>query len=167
MCVWPCVCVCFRMCAHMTGHFSSGHFGDGTDTHFGLFHPSLRWKFWISSRAILPSITSGWAVTSLGSFCFSYNQLIPHKLKLQGDKQQSIHLSWVFCNFFLYLPSTLSSPSPSSLSCSMPLLHWDWYNIFQPQLAESLLTNSNCFCTWEWAGSPGWKNWGWGTGAWV
>lgn len=136
----------------------------------GLSLPSLRWKFWISSRAILPSITSGWAVTSLGSFCFSHDQLIPHKLKLQGDKQQCIHLSWVFCNVFLYLPSTLSSPSPSSLSCSMPLLHWDWYNIFQPQLAESLLTNSNCFCTWEGAGSPGWKNWvgwRWGTGAWV
>lgn len=37
-------------------------------------------------------------------------------------------------------------------------VHWDWYNIFLPQLAKDPLTNSNCFCTWEF-GSGSWKKW--------
>lgn len=62
---------------------------------------------------------------------------------------------------YILLPLNLSfGPLHRSLFSQLfqSSVPWDWYNIFLPQLAKGPLTNSNCFCTWEF-GSGSWKKW--------
>lgn len=97
----------------------------------------MNWNTWLINRTAF-----------ICPMCFALVPMTLHPRPAPSSFQSSI-------------PASLS---PSSLSCSMPPLHWDWYNIFHPQLAESLLTNSNCFCTWELGAEAGKTEWGGGEG---
>ncbi len=80
------------------------------------------------------------------------------KLKSTRNVYCSLQMRLHKCNNIPYilLPLNLSfSPLNRSLFSQLfqSSVHWDWYNIFLPQLATS-----NCFCTWEF-GSGSWKKW--------
>lgn len=185
LCVLESVCVYFRIAEHVTGHFSQSC-GDGTDRHFVVSwlmnvldsNPRMAHKSVFLLNFKYKNKKKNWRWIYGYVYCVSYSWLIPQELKRMTDKQKCTHLPCVLC-IRLHLPSSLSiylvlsvlcpskplSVSPaSSLSCSMPLLRWDWYNIFQPQLTPSLLTNSNCFCTWELGAGAGKTEWGGGEG---
>lgn len=139
------------MCANKKGHYS--HNIKGGD------------PYWYGRILPVALLLRGLRM-SVRSYHMPYLELILDWLKWMAEKKLNcIHWAWALC-ICPHVPSSSIQASlpPSSLSCSMPPLHWDWYNIFHPQLAESLLTNSNCFCTWELGAEAGKTEWGGGEG---
>lgn len=92
-------------------------------------------------RNSTPVVLPGWFLTSRRSLHMPYLWFVPNDLKCMFHQQHRFHPPCVLRLYPRPAPSSSrfsiqASLSPSSLSCSMPPLHWDWYNIFHPQLAE-------------------------------
>lgn len=76
------------------------------------------------------ALSPGWLLTNMRSLHTPYLWFIPNELKRMAHQQHCIHPP---CALHLHphpAPSSSQSPihaslSPSSLSCSMPPLHWD------------------------------------------